>query len=231
MELGGHAPVIVCEDAGLDRAVEASVQAKFRNAGQVCVSPSRFFAHESLAAEFIERVANRASALRVGPGNDPRSEVGPLANPRRLAAVHNLVSDAVANGATLCTGGHRTPGFARGLFYSPTVLSEVSTSMAVMRDEPFGPVAPIVSFSSLDEAIELANDTPFGLAGYLFTDDLRTAHVAAEGLEAGVVGVNHLVPATVEAPFGGIKQSGFGRENGIEGIDAYLVTKYINFQL
>jgi succinate-semialdehyde dehydrogenase/glutarate-semialdehyde dehydrogenase len=231
MELGGHAPVIVCEDADLDRAVEVSVQAKFRNAGQVCVSPSRFFVHESVTEEFTERFSERARGLRVGPGNDPQSEVGPLANRRRLDAVHDLISGAVADGATLHAGGQREPGFERGLFYSPTVLSEVSASMAIMRDEPFGPVAPIASFSSLEDALVIANDTPFGLAGYVFTSSLRTAHLAAEGLEAGVVGVNHLSPATSEAPFGGIKQSGYGRENGIEGIDAYLVTKYINFQL
>ena len=231
MELGGHAPVLVFEDADIDIAVELSVQAKFRNAGQVCVSPSRFFVHESLVSEFEAGLAERVQQLQVGPGTDPSSNVGPLSNQRRLESIERLVNDAVDHGARVLTGGHRPTSLARGYFYAPTVLSDVQTSMAIMVEEPFGPVAPVVPFSTIDHALDLANDTSFGLAGYVFTNDLRTAHLAAEGLETGVVGVNNMVIATTEAPFGGIKRSGYGRENGLEGIEAYLVTKYINYTL
>jgi succinate-semialdehyde dehydrogenase / glutarate-semialdehyde dehydrogenase len=231
MELGGHAPVLVFEDADVQIAIELSLQAKFRNAGQVCVSPSRFFVHESLVAEFATGLAERVRSLRVGPGTDPLSDVGPLSNKRRLETIEQLVSDAVGGGATVMTGGHRPTELDRGYFYAPTVLSDVKTSMTIMVEEPFGPVAPIVPFSSLQHGLQLANDTSFGLAGYLFTNDLKTAHLAAEGLETGVVGVNNMVIATTEAPFGGVKRSGYGRENGLEGIDAYLITKFINYTL
>ena len=231
MELGGHAPVLVCDDADVERAIEVSVGAKFRNAGQVCVSPSRFYVHESLKDAFTAGLVERVQQLRVGPGTDPRSDVGPLANRRRLTTIERLVADAVDRGAVVHTGGGRAAGFDRGFFYAPTVLSEVEPSMAIMVEEPFGPLAPIASFSTLDEGLALANDTSFGLAAYVFTNDLRTAHLAAEGLEAGVVGVNNLVVATAEAPFGGVKSSGFGREGGTEGIDAYLIAKYVNVTL
>ncbi len=231
MELGGHAPVLVFGDADLEMAVEMSVQAKFRNAGQVCAAPSRFLVHDSLYEEFGARMAKRVSQLRVGSGSDPRSEVGPLSNERRLGTIERLVDEAVSRGGVVLTGGRRPDSLGEGYFYEPTVLSNVDSSMAIMVEEPFGPVAPVMPFTSLEEGLALANGTEFGLAAYLFTPNLKTAYLAAEGLEAGVVGVNNLVVATTEAPFGGVKKSGFGRESGIEGIDAYLVSKSINFTL
>ncbi len=231
MELGGHAPVLVFEDADIEKAVELSVAAKFRNAGQVCVAPSRFFVHESLVDEYSAGMVERVGELRVGPGTDPASTLGPLSNQRRLDTIERLVGDAVDQGATALTGGRKPERLERGYFYEPTVLSDVRPSMAIMVEEPFGPVAPVVPFTTIEEGLAIANSTSFGLAGYVFTNDLRTAHLAAEGLETGVVGVNNMVVATTEAPFGGIKQSGYGRENGLEGIEAYLVTKYINFTL
>jgi succinate-semialdehyde dehydrogenase / glutarate-semialdehyde dehydrogenase len=231
MELGGHAPVLVFKDADVDNAVALSVAAKFRNAGQVCNAPSRFFVHESLMSAFESGMAECARQLRVGPGADPLSNVGPLSNRRRLETIERLVGDATEHGARVLTGGHQPAELDRGYFYAPTVLSDVNTSMAIMVEEPFGPVAPIVPFSTVDEALTLANDTAFGLAGYVFTNDLKTAHLAAEGLETGIVGVNNMVITATQAPFGGVKRSGYGRENGVEGIDAYLVSKFINFTL
>jgi succinate-semialdehyde dehydrogenase/glutarate-semialdehyde dehydrogenase len=233
MELGGHAPVLVFADADLDAAVERSVTAKFRNCGQVCISPSRFFVHEQVAGRFATELAKRTAALRVGDPRHERTEVGPLSSSRRRDAVERLVADALDKGATLSSGGRRCDpnGDGRGFYFEPTVLNGVDESMAVMREEPFGPIAPVTSFSDLDEALERANATSYGLAGYVFTSDLSTAFAASEGLEVGMVGVNNLVIATAEAPFGGVKQSGFGREGGSEGIEAYLTSKYVNMRL
>jgi succinate-semialdehyde dehydrogenase/glutarate-semialdehyde dehydrogenase len=231
LELGGHSAVIVCEDADVEKAAATSVEAKFRNAGQVCISPSRWFVHTSIADEFTERFVAATKRLRIGDGRSPDTDVGPLTNQRRVDAIQDLVDDSVSYGATVCTGGHRVEGMASDLFYAPTVLSEVSDEMRVMTDEPFGPVAPIATFSTLDEAIERANATDYGLAGYVFTDRTATAFRAAEGLEVGMVGVNNLVIARPEAPFGGVKHSGYGREGGAEGIEAYAVTKYVNIRI
>lgn len=231
MELGGHAPVLVLADADLATTVDACVAAKFRNGGQVCISPSRFYVHESLYGPFVERMVEKVQALRVGPGDDPRTDVGPLANQRRVAAIEGLIEDALANGACARTGAHRPEHLAGGYFYEPTVLTEVDDAMDVMRLEPFGPVAPVAAFVDLPDAITRANATPYGLAAYVFTRDLANAHRVAEALEVGMVGVNNMLIATAEAPFGGVKRSGFGREGGSEGIEAYTTTKYINIRL
>jgi len=233
MELGGHAPVLVFADVDLDRVVELCVAAKFRGCGQVCISPSRFFVQRPVLARFTSLLAERVGALRVG---DPRlagTEVGPLANARRREAVENLVADAATKGATIATGGHRCDpnGTGRGFFFEPTVLRDVDTSMAIMQEEPFGPLAPVTGFEDLDDGLAQANATAYGLAGYVFTHDLSTSFAASEGLEVGMVGVNHFALATAEAPFGGVKGSGFGREGGSEGIEPYLVTKYVNMKL
>ncbi|MBN1947726.1 MAG: NAD-dependent succinate-semialdehyde dehydrogenase [Bradymonadales bacterium] len=231
LELGGHSPVLVFEDAELDRAAEICARGKFRNAGQVCISASRFYVQESVAQRFIERFVQVARSLRVGDGRVEGVDVGPLTNRTRLAATEQLVEDAVAQGATAACGGRRPREHARGFFYEPTVLTGVEPSMRIMREEPFCPVAPIATFRSLEDGIEKANATEYGLAGYLFTQSTRTAFLAAERLDVGMVGVNNLVIATAECPFGGIKQSGFGREGGQEWIESYTVSKYVNLLL
>ena len=228
MELGGHAPVLVMADADLEAAAEAIVRGKFRNGGQVCISPSRFYVHDSVTERMLELVIGHVERLRVGPGTDEAIQVGPLINRKRLAAVGELVDDAIAQGATLRVGGGAAARPARGFFYAPTVLEGVPDESRMMREEPFGPVAPFTTFATTEEALGRANSVPYGLAGYVFTRDLRTAHVVAEELEVGMVGVNHLLLATAEAPFGGVKHSGFGREGGIEGIESYTIAKCVN---
>jgi succinate-semialdehyde dehydrogenase / glutarate-semialdehyde dehydrogenase len=231
MELGGHAPVLVFDDADADKAAAACVKGKFRNAGQVCASPSRFFVHERIVGRFTAAFVRETEQLVVGDGRDPATNVGPLSNRRRLEATEALIQDAVAKGAMVASGGKRSSQPVRGFFFQPTVLTDVPAECRVLQEEPFAPIAPIVSFSSLDEALRLANETPYGLASYVFTNSLETAWRASEGLEAGMVGVNTTAVAFAEAPFGGVKLSGFGREGGSEGIAEYLVTKYTNFAL
>jgi len=233
LELGGHAPVLVFDDADVPKAAEVAVRAKFRNCGQVCISPSRFYVQEAVAGQFTSEVVDMVAALRLGRGAATGTEVGPLSNQRRRDAVEALVADAVAKGATVAYGGRRPPGaaFQRGFWYEPTVLTEVTPDMELMGTEPFGPILPISTFTELEDALAAANSTPYGLAGYVFTESTRRAFLAAEGLRTGMVGVNNLVIATAEAPFGGVGSSGFGREGGTEGIDAYLDTKYVNLEL
>jgi succinate-semialdehyde dehydrogenase / glutarate-semialdehyde dehydrogenase len=226
MELGGHAPVLVFEDADLDHAVRSMVAAKYRNAGQVCVSPTRFYVHESLHDRFVAGFASAARAITVGDGLDPATGMGPLANPRRVAAMERLVADAVGHGAKLVTGGER--GGNRGYFFQPTVLANVSTEARAMNEEPFGPMAITSPFSSFDEVIEQANRLPFGLASYAFTTSSKTAAMVADALEAGMVGLNNNFINMPETPFGGVKQSGYGSEGGTEGMDAYLTTKFVS---
>lgn len=231
MELGGHSPVVVFPDADIDAAARAAALGKFRNAGQVCISASRFLVHESVVDTFTESFIEQTRLLRVGPGTDPDADMGPLGSAKRLAAVAALVDDAVAKGATVATGGTRMDEFNAGFFFAPTVLTGVTADMDVMTEEPFGPIAPITSFTTFDKAIELANSTAYGLAGFVYTRDLALAHRASEALDVGMVGVNHLTIATAEAPFGGVKYSGFGREGGTEGVEAYTHAKYINMLL
>ncbi|MBA0051277.1 NAD-dependent succinate-semialdehyde dehydrogenase [Streptomyces sp. AJS327] len=231
MELGGHAPVLVFPDTDVRGTAVAAARGKFRNGGQVCIAASRFLVHESVSAEFTEAFVAETRELRVGDGRDPGVDLGPLTTSRRRAEVRALVEDAVGAGATLEHGGGVPEEFDAGYFFTPTVLSGVRPEMRVMREEPFGPVAPLTTFASFDEAIALANSTPYGLGGFVFTRDLATAHRASEALEVGMVGVNHLTIATAEAPFGGVKLSGHGREGGSEGVDGYTVTKYTSMRL
>jgi succinate-semialdehyde dehydrogenase/glutarate-semialdehyde dehydrogenase len=231
MELGGHCPVLVFEDADVEIAAEVCARGKFRNNGQVCIAASRFYVQESVRKRFVDRFKAITESLRVGNGKDPDTDVGPLANQRRLQATEGLIQDAVGKGAVVACGGHRPEGFDRGFFFKPTVLVDVNDGMDIMHKEPFCPVAPITTFSGLEDGLSKANATEFGLAGYVFTQNTRTAFLASEGLDTGMVGVNNLVIASAEIPFGGIKKSGFGREGGSEGIEAYTVTKYVNILL
>lgn len=231
MELGGHAPVIVFEDTDVEQAAEICCRGKFRNNGQVCIASSRFYVAEPALEAYTKRFVDVSRSLKLGDGRDADTDIGPLANKRRLDTTEALVSDAVAKGATLASGGRRPEGLSKGYYYEPTVLTDVDTSMDVMTEEPFCPIAPITSFKQLDDALEKANASNFGLAGYVFTKNTKAAFLAAEGLDVGMVGVNNLVIACAEAPFGGVKESGFGREGGSEGIEAYTVAKYINILL
>lgn len=224
LELGGNAPVIIFPDAGDIAAVASSgLKAKIRNNGQVCVAPQRFFVHEAVAEEFSESAVTAAGDQVVGNGLDTSTTVGPLINAIQRDRVENLVSESVDQGAKVLIGGSRPQGV--GYFYSPTVLSDVSPGTPVYEQEVFGPVMPIVPFSDIDEVIRLANNTEYGLASYVYTRDLATAHKVSEELEFGMVGINHWYVATPEAPFGGMKQSGMGRESGPEGVYEYLEPK------
>jgi succinate-semialdehyde dehydrogenase/glutarate-semialdehyde dehydrogenase len=231
MELGGHAPVLVFDDADPISAAETCATTKFRNCGQVCISPSRFYVHESLYEAFSRRFADVANNLKLGRGRDEGVTMGPLANARGLENIKSLVADAVARGAELLAGGRPAAGFDRGFFFEPTVLGRVPDEARIMTEEPFGPAAPITTFVDLDEVVSRANALPFGLAGYVFTKSLRTATLASEALEVGMVGVNDMLLATAEAPFGGVKESGMGREGGALGIRDYLEPKYIKARL
>ncbi|MFF5078167.1 NAD-dependent succinate-semialdehyde dehydrogenase [Actinoplanes sp. NPDC000266] len=229
MELGGHAPVIVCADADPVQAARKSVAAKFANAGQVCTSPSRFLVHDDVYDEFVAAFLAATDGVVVGDGLDEGVTMGPLANPRRLKAMEELVTDAVSRGAVLRRGGERIdrPGF----FFAPTVLTEVPLGARVMTEEPFGPIAPIVRFTDLAQALETANSLPYGLAAYGFTRSSRTAERLIAGFEAGILSINHCGGSVHEAPSGGVKSSGFGREGGPEGLEGYLVTKRVNHLL
>ena len=233
MELGGHAPVLVFEDADVAYAAEQCARFKYRNCGQVCASPSRFYVHESLYAAFCECFAEVANSLKVGSGLDPATDVGPMANRRGLDNAQRLIADALQHGARLIAGGSRPASVAgdKGYYLAPTALADVPEDALIMRQEPFAPVAPIAPFSSFDEAIRLANSTAYGLASYLFSNSLKTATLASEAIEAGMVGVNELGIASAEMPFGGVKESGMGREGGSLGIRDYLEPKFIRTRL
>ena len=222
-ELGGHAPVIVCQDADAERAAKASVSAKFRNGGQVCTSPTRFYAHRSKFEVFCRAFVAGARAIQVGSGMEEGVAMGPLANGRRLGDMQRLVDDALARGGKLLCGGHRVGKI--GYFYAPTVLSECPSDTLVLHEEPFGPIAILQPFDALDEAISAANALPYGLAAYGFTHDIATAHRLGEELEAGMVGINHFGVSQPETPFGGWKDSGFGQESGLEGLLGYTEVK------
>ncbi len=229
MELGGNAPFLVFADADLDKAVDGAMLAKMRNIGEACTAANRFLVHESVAAEFSRRLADRMGAMRIGPGIDDGVQVGPLVDAAAVAKVSSLVADAIDSGATVLTGGG--PTGERGYFYQPTVLTDVPPTAQVFHEEIFGPVAPITSFGTDDEAILLANDTEFGLVGYAFTENLTRAITVAERLETGMVGINQGIVSNPAAPFGGVKSSGLGREGGLEGIEEYLETKYVGIAL
>ena len=226
MELGGHAPVLVFDDVDVEKVLDACVVAKYRNAGQVCVSPTRFYVHEKIYNRFVEGFAARAKALPVGDGINEKNKMGPLVHARRLAAIESLIEDAKNSGAKVQAGGTRlkSPGY----FYAPTVLSDVPNKARIMNEEPFGPVALINSFSDYDSVIREANRLPYGLAAFAFTNSAHRAKLVGEQLEAGMVGVNTFQISVPESPFGGVKESGHGSEEGIEGLEACLVTKFIS---
>ncbi|KAA0023756.1 NAD-dependent succinate-semialdehyde dehydrogenase [Antrihabitans cavernicola] len=225
MELGGNAPFVVFDDADIDKAVEGAMLAKLRNGGEACTAANRFHVQRSVLAEFTSKLVEKMSSMKLGLGTDPETKLGPLVNADQLETVTELVDDAVAAGATLSLGGS-APGGA-GYFYPATVLTDVPDTARILKEEVFGPVAPIVGFDTEDDGIAAANDTEFGLVAYIYTENLDRALRVAEALETGMVGVNRGVISDAAAPFGGVKQSGFGREGGFEGINEYLETKYI----
>ncbi|TCP41819.1 NAD-dependent succinate-semialdehyde dehydrogenase [Rhodovulum marinum] len=231
MELGGHGPVLIFDDVDAEKVAETCAATKFRNCGQVCISPTRFYVHESQYDRFSKRFAEVANGLKLGRGLDEGVQMGPMANARGLSTIQDLVADAVDKGAEILAGGRRPEGINRGFFYAPTVLGHVPDDARVMHEEPFGPIAPITPFRDYDEVMERANSLPFGLAGYVFSNDLTTATKAYEDLECGMIGVNEMLLATAEAPFGGIKESGMGREGGSLGIHDYLDPKYVKMKL
>ena len=225
MELGGHAPVLVFADCDLDKTLDMVVAQKFRNAGQVCVSPTRFYVQEAIYERFVTGFAERARAVTMGRGSDAGTTMGPLANVRRPGAIAALVDDAAAKGARVMAGGQRGDA---GFFFQPTLLADVPDSADIMSNEPFGPVAVAAPFSTFDDAVAKANRLPFGLAAFVFTEGLRNANLLGDAIEAGMVGINTFAISTPDAPFGGVKDSGFGSEGGLEGMDSYLVTKAIH---
>jgi succinate-semialdehyde dehydrogenase/glutarate-semialdehyde dehydrogenase len=225
MELGGHAPVLVFDDIDEDAVLDLSATSKFRNAGQVCVSPTRFYVHEAIYDRFAAGFAARAKQWPVGNGLDAGVKMGPLAHSRRMPAVSGLIDEAVTCGAKLLAGGKALGG--KGYFYAPTVLGDVPENARIMNEEPFGPVAVLSRFSSFDEVITRANRLPYGLAAYAFTQNARRVNLLGEQVEAGMLGINSFTIAVPEAPFGGVKESGHGSEEGIEGLEACLVTKFI----
>jgi succinate-semialdehyde dehydrogenase/glutarate-semialdehyde dehydrogenase len=229
MELGGNAPFLVFGDADLDKAVDGAMLAKMRNMGEACTSANRFLVHESVAKEFSERLAERMAALTVGRGTEDGVDVGPLVDDKQRDKVAELVQDAADAGARVVTGGSTTGD--KGFFYQPTVLADVPSRARVFHEEIFGPVAPVTTFTTDDEAVTLANDTEYGLVAYAFTTDLSRAIRVSEELETGRVGINQGIVSNPAAPFGGVKASGFGREGGTEGIEEYLETKYVGLAL
>jgi succinate-semialdehyde dehydrogenase/glutarate-semialdehyde dehydrogenase len=226
MELGGHAPVLIFDDVDPAKAAQTLAGMKFRNAGQVCISPTRFYVQGESYQPFLKAFVGAAQALRVGDGLDAQSQMGPLASRRRLDAVEAMVAEAVTDGATVATGGKRIGN--RGYFYAPTVLTDLPASARILSNEPFGPIALVQPFTDPGEAIAKANATRYGLAAYAFTGSSERAALAANGLEAGMVSINHFGLGLIETPFGGIKESGYGHEGGSEGLSAYLVKKFVS---
>ena len=225
MELGGHSPVLVFEDADIEKAASIAVAGKFRNAGQVCVSPTRFLVQKSVQGKFVDAFASAVDALKVGDGMEEGTNMGPLIADRRIDFMDGLVQDAIAQGAELVRGGSRLN--REGSFYAPTILNNVSDDARIMNDEPFGPVAPIDSFGSVDEVIARANRLSFGLAAYAFTEDPALIARLKDDLETGLLAVNSTVVSVPETPFGGVKHSGYGSEGGIEGLEAFLTTRFV----
>lgn len=225
MELGGHAPVLIFADCDLEKTLDMVVPQKFRNAGQVCVSPTRFFVEESIHDRFVNGFAERTKQVAMGHGIQQGTTMGPLANVRRPDAIEHLVDDAIAKGARVMAGGRSGD---TGYFFEPTLLADVPDAAEIMSNEPFGPVAVTQPFATLDEALGKANSLPYGLAAFAFTDSLKTANLVGDRIEAGMVGINSFAISVPDSPFGGIKDSGFGSEGGVEGFDSYMVTKAIH---
>jgi succinate-semialdehyde dehydrogenase/glutarate-semialdehyde dehydrogenase len=231
LELGGHAPFIVFPDADPEVGAKIAVTGKFRNNGQVCIAPSRFYVHKDVQKKFTEATVEFAKGLKLGNGLDTGVEIGPMFEKKAMENTVGLVDDARGRGAKVLTGGKRSDKFDKGYFFEPTVLTNISGEMKLMTEEPFAPVMPLLDFGKLDEVIAAANNTRYGLAAYVFTNDLTVAWKMAEGIEAGIIGINDPVPATPQCPFGGMKESGLGRELGHEGLEAYLETKYVSMKL
>jgi succinate-semialdehyde dehydrogenase/glutarate-semialdehyde dehydrogenase len=231
LELGGHAPFIVLPDADPEVVAKAAVAGKFRNNGQVCIAPSRFYVHKDVEKRFTEATVEAARSLKLGNGLDVGVEIGPMIEEPRIAATTALIEDAKSRGAAILTGGERSKRFDRGWFFEPTVMRNLNPESRILIDEPFAPVMPILDFQKLDDVIAAANNTRYGLAAFAFTNDLTTMWKLAEGLEAGIIGINDPVPATPQCPFGGMKESGLGRELAHEGLEAYLETKFVALKL
>jgi succinate-semialdehyde dehydrogenase/glutarate-semialdehyde dehydrogenase len=226
LELGGHGPVLVFKDADVERAAVEGAANRFRGTGQVCISSTRFLIQREVYDEFAEHFVSATKALKVGDGMQPGTQVGPLANPRQIAKMEELVADAVARGAKVLAGGKRITG--NGYFFEPTVLADVPMDARVMHEEPFGPIAVLMRFNQLEDGLAEANRLPYGLSAYAFTNDARTATDVGDGLEAGMIGINQYRIVSTELPFGGLKESGIGSEGGAEGIEFYLTNKFIS---
>lgn len=231
LELGGHAPLIVFPDADPEVVAKAAVIGKFRNNGQVCISPSRFFVHKDVEKKFTEAAVEEAKKLKLGNGLDEGVVIGPMFEKKAMDSTLALINDAKEKGAKILTGGKKSDKFSKGYFFEPTVLSGLSPNARMLTEEPFAPVMPVLDFSKIDDVIAAANNTNYGLAAYVFTNDLTVTWRMAEGLEAGIIGVNDPVPAAPQCPFGGMKESGLGRELAHEGLEAYLETKYVSIGL
>jgi succinate-semialdehyde dehydrogenase/glutarate-semialdehyde dehydrogenase len=226
MELGGHSPVIVFDDVDPEKTADIAVGGKYRNAGQVCISPTRFYVQENSYKKFAARFAERAKAVKLGNGLEPETRMGPLANARRLDAMATIVADCQSQGAQINAGGTRHGN--QGYFFEPTVVTDLQDDSKLMTQEPFGPIAPIIPFKTLDEVVARANSLPYGLAAYAFTSDTRNANIISDALEAGMVGVNTFTISMAETPFGGVKESGYGHEGSVEGLEAYTSKKFIS---
>ena len=231
MELSGHSPFIVFEDSNIDKVADMAITAKFRNNGQVCISPNRFYIQESKKDEFVTKFIERAKKLKIGNGMDSDVQLGPLTTSKRLSEIEELVETTKKEGAKILLGGKRPSGFNKGYFYEPTVFDDVKDNFTIMKQEPFGPLVPVLSFKNFDEVIERANDNDLGLCSYIYTNSMEQAHRASELMETGCVAVNTAAVAVAEAPFGGIKQTGYGREGGSMAIKDYLNIKYTHLGL
>ena len=231
MELSGHSPFIVFDDADIKKAAEMAVASKFRNNGQVCISPSRFYIHESKKNDFTKLMVEKTKKLKIGNGMDKDTVLGPLTTKKRLEELEALVETTKKEGANILCGGKKPAGFNKGYFYEPTIFDNIKDDFTIMNQEPFGPLVPILSFKDFDEVIKRANNNVLGLASYIYTNNLKKAHTASELMETGTVAVNTAVVALPEAPFGGIKQTGYGREGGSMAIKDYLNIKYTHLGL
>jgi succinate-semialdehyde dehydrogenase/glutarate-semialdehyde dehydrogenase len=226
MELGGHSPVIVFGDADPEKSADTIAAFKYRNAGQVCISPTRFYVQENNYNKFVARFTEYAKGLKLGDGLEKDTKMGPLANPRRLDAMESIMQDSKTRGGKVAAGGSRNGN--QGFFFQPTVITDLPDDSKLMTVEPFGPIAPIVPFKTFDEVIERANSLEYGLASYVFTSSSATANAVGDAIQAGMVGINSVAVSTPETPFGGVKESGYGSEGGIEGLEAYMNTKFIS---
>ncbi|MGE8203591.1 NAD-dependent succinate-semialdehyde dehydrogenase [Heyndrickxia sp. NPDC080065] len=228
LELGGHAPIIIMDDAKLDVAVDLTLASKFRNCGQTCICANRVYVHKKIADSFVEKLVTKVKNMKIGNGNEESTVIGPMIDRNAVEKAAEHVEDAVKNGAAIASGGNEWDGDLAGYFYEPTVLVNVNDQMKVMNEETFGPVLPIDTFDSVEDVIEKANQLPYGLAAYVMTESTNHVFKLTEALEYGIIGVNDVFPATAEAPFGGIKESGFGKEGGKEGIHEFVEMKYVS---